>query len=136
MTEIEDQQAIARKNFDLGVATNQYWAVVDAQSDLEGWTEEYWDPDHTLALEDPIVFGKVEIQVRKVNDVEWEEEEAGDETEYSCNIGEENISTTLQDFMKSLLEFTQPLAKSRKVGMNIYHIKEASKGVFHLFLGD
>ncbi len=107
---------------------------MDAQSDLEEWTEEYWDPDHTLALEDPVIFGKVNIQVRKVNDVEWEEEDAGDKTEYSVFIGEENKSTNLKDFMEELLAFTQPIAK--KVGMIIYHIKEATDGVFHLFLGD
>ena len=136
MADIGDKQAIAKRNFDLCVATNQYWAVVDAQSDLEGWIEEYWDPDHTVALKDPIIFGKVQIQVRKVNDIEWEEEGSGDETEYSVFIGKENKSTSLKGFMEELLAFTQPIAKSRKVGMNIYHLKEAREGVFHMFLGD
>ena len=131
-----DEQGIARNNFDLCVATNQYWAVVDAQSDLKGWIEEYWDPDHSVALSDNIIFGKVEIQVRKVKEIEWEEEGAGDETEFNTFIGEENRSNNLKRFMKDLLAFTEPLAKSRKVGMNIYHLKEASDGVFHLFMGD
>jgi hypothetical protein len=73
---MEEAQRIARNHFNFCVGTNQYWAVVDGQSDLKGWTEEYWDPDHSVALTDNIIFGKVEIQVRKVNEIEWEEEGA------------------------------------------------------------
>ncbi|RYG97528.1 hypothetical protein EON65_52740 [archaeon] len=136
MAEDGGEQAIARKNFELGVATSQYWSVVDAQTDLKGWVQEYWDPDHTLALKDPVIFGKVQIQVRKVNDIECEEEGAGEATNYSVFIGKENISTNLENFMQELLTFTRPIAKSHKVGMNIYHLKEATDGVFHLFMAD
>lgn len=133
----EVEQAIARANFDLAIATNQYFSVVDAQSDSSEWTAEYWDPDHTVALKAPIIFGKVHVQVRKFSEEsDWEEDGGGEETEFSVFIGEENKSTTFIQFMEALLAFTGPLAKKGEIGGNIYHIKEASDGVFHLFLGD
>lgn len=135
--EVEVEQAIARANFDRAVATNQYFSVVDAQSDASEWTAEYWDPDHTVPLEAPIIFGKVLIQVRKFSDEsDWDEEGGGEETEFSIFIGEENKSTTLIQFIDGLLSFTGPLAKKREIGGNIYQIKEASNGVFYLFMGD
>lgn len=110
---------------------------MDAQSEIREWTDEYWDPDHTVALEDPLIFGKVHVQVRNVIGSEWEEEGSGEETdEYDVFIGKKNKSTTLIKFMKELLEFTKSLAEEGKVGGNIYHIKEASQGVVHLFMGD
>lgn len=136
MSSDNDLISAAAANFVKGVETESYWSVVDAQSNFEEWADEYWAPAPEVQHDDPIIYGEFTICIRKVNDVEWEEEGAGVETDLSCTIGEEGKVTSLERFMTDLLAFTAPLASDGTVGGNIYHLKKTSGNTMHLFMGD
>ena len=128
----------ARQNFDKCVATHSYWAVVDAQSDFEEWADEYYSPEPTVSLNAPIVFGQVTVEVRDIEgmDGECEDEGAGKPTDYSFKVGTEGKSTSLKQFQKALLKFTNPLCEDRKLPFNIYHLKYSGPNTMHLLMGD
>jgi hypothetical protein len=124
-----------KENFDRAVETHSYWSVVDAQSSFDEWVDEYYSPDESVNLDDPIIYGAVTVYVRRVNGVECEEEGAGDETEYSTVIGKENKATSLKSFQKALLKFTAPIAAEGDMGM-IYHLKRVSTDKYHVFMNN
>lgn len=124
-----------KQNFDKGVDTHSYWSVVDAQCNFEEWENEYYSPDESISLDDPIIYGAVTVDVRRVNDVECEEDGAGDETSFSTVIGKPGEATTLRSFQTDLLKFTGPIAADGDLSI-IYHLKRVAVDKYQLFMNN
>ena len=138
-------RATANANFDKCVATQHYWSVVDAWSTFKEWVDEYYCPiegDGAVPLKAPVVYGVVEVQLwdiraeHEIADGDWDRDTFGVRMNaHTFKVGRRDKSTTLTNYMSTVLRYIAKRAEAGELPGNIYHMRRVDDTHYRVLLG-